>query len=221
MNQNYVDKLENVIKAMLNPLRDIPFNLVIESVYDQKVIEFDWEKKEHIKMLEDLKIVAQNAFMMINKKGIRSKRVNEVGNKVEPFVIQALQKQKIKAETPQTLSGARRSTGYPDIEIAWNDDERHYLECKTYNINTIDSTQRSFYLSPSTDAKVTHDAIHFIISFEIYFEKRVNGFGIYKTRGWKLLDAYHLTCDVKQEFNSDNRRLYSEETILAQSDLSD
>lgn len=141
-----------------------------------------------------------------------------MGNKIEPFVIQALQKQKIQAEIPQAQSGMKRSAGYPDIEITWKDQETHYLECKTYNINTIDSSQRSFYLSPSSDPKVTHEAIHFIISFEIYEEKRKGGKGLYKTNGWKLLDAYHLTCDVKHEFNSDNKRLYSEGMILAQSE---
>ncbi len=218
MDKKYVEKLENVIKAMLAPVKDIPFNLVIESLYDQKVIEFDWKKEKHVSMLEDLKKVADIAFTMINKKGIQSRRVNEVGNKIEPFVIEALQKQKIEAEIPQTSSGIRRTAGYPDIEIRWGDEEVHYLECKTYNVNTVDSSQRSFYLSPSNDPKVTHEAIHFIIGFEIYEERRRAGLGTYKTRGWKLLDAYHLSCDVKHEFNSDNRRLYKEELILAQSD---
>ncbi len=218
MDKKYVQKLENVIKAMLAPVRDIPFNLVIESLYDQKVIEFDRKNEKHISMLEDLKKVADLASAMINKKGIQSRRVNEVGNRIEPFVIQALQKHKIQAEIPQTSSGIRRTAGYPDIEISWDDEETHYLECKTYNANTVDSSQRSFYLSPSNDPKVTHEAIHFIIGFEIYEERRRAGQGIYKTKGWKLLDAYHLSCDVKHEFNSDNRRLYKEDLILAQSD---
>ena len=30
-NKNYIEKLEKIIKQMFQPLRDVPFNLVIES----------------------------------------------------------------------------------------------------------------------------------------------------------------------------------------------
>lgn len=76
MDIKYVEKLESVIKAMLAPVKDIPFNLVIESLYSQKVIEFDRDNKRHVHMLEDLKKVADIALKMINKKGIQSSRVN-------------------------------------------------------------------------------------------------------------------------------------------------
>ena len=46
-NQDYIKKLENVIKQMLKPLRDIPFNLVIETITGKKVISFDFNNKEH------------------------------------------------------------------------------------------------------------------------------------------------------------------------------
>ncbi|HOU71864.1 MAG TPA: hypothetical protein PLB85_00655, partial [Candidatus Syntrophosphaera sp.] len=56
------------------------------------------------------------------------------------------------------------------------------------------------------------DAIHFIIGFEIYKENN----NIYKTKGWKILDAFEVECDVKYEFNSDNLRLYRPHMILAE-----
>jgi len=43
-NNEYTKRLENVIKQMLQPLKDIPFNLVIESMTGKKVISFDDEK---------------------------------------------------------------------------------------------------------------------------------------------------------------------------------
>ena len=43
----YIKKLENVIKQMLQPLKDIPFNLVIETMTGKKVISFDFTKKDH------------------------------------------------------------------------------------------------------------------------------------------------------------------------------
>ena len=78
---------------------------------------------------------------------------------------------------------------------------------------------RSFFLSPSEDFKVTHDGIHFIMSFEVYVESSIGKENIYKTKSWKILDAYHLDCDIKHEFNSDNARLYKPAMILAEGDV--
>lgn len=36
-NNEYTKKLENVIKQMLQPLKDIPFNLVIEAMTGKKL----------------------------------------------------------------------------------------------------------------------------------------------------------------------------------------
>jgi len=36
-NNEYTKKLENVIKQMLQPLKDIPFNLVIETMTGKKL----------------------------------------------------------------------------------------------------------------------------------------------------------------------------------------
>jgi hypothetical protein len=57
----YIKKLENVIKQMLQPLKDIPFNLVIETMTGKKVISFDFTKKDHQEVLKLLKQSALNA----------------------------------------------------------------------------------------------------------------------------------------------------------------
>jgi hypothetical protein len=46
-NNEYTKKLEHVIKQMLQPLKDIPFNLVIEVMTGKKVQPFDFNNKEH------------------------------------------------------------------------------------------------------------------------------------------------------------------------------
>jgi hypothetical protein len=38
----------------------------------------------------------------------------------------------------------------------------------------------------------------------------------YRAVSFKLVDLHDLLCDVKYEFNSDNRRLYGKEMVLAQ-----
>ncbi len=58
MDKEYTKRLENVIKQMLTPLKDIPFNLVIESLTGKKVIPFDYKNNEDLELLETLKKAA-------------------------------------------------------------------------------------------------------------------------------------------------------------------
>ncbi|MDD3534536.1 MAG: hypothetical protein PHC50_00105 [Candidatus Cloacimonetes bacterium] len=214
----HVEKLENFIRQVIKPLSGLPFYLIIESISGFEVIQYDDTNDNHNDILIKLKEVAQHACKAINKKGIVRRRANEVGNDIEKYVITALQAQGIEAQIPVAQSGKRKASGYPDIEIIIDETQKHYIECKTYSHDTIDSSFRSFYLSPSADPKISHDAIHFIIGFETYAEKTVKKGNLYKVKAWKILDAYALECDVKHEFNSDNARLYIPTLILAEGD---
>jgi len=89
-NDDYIKQLENVIKQMLSPLKDIPFNLVIEVMKGKKVISFNFKSQEHQNVLNLLKQSAVNADKKINKTGILRPRPNEVGNDIEPYVREAL-----------------------------------------------------------------------------------------------------------------------------------
>jgi hypothetical protein len=216
MNDDYVSKLEKIISQMLTPLRDLPFGVVIQALSGHKVIPFDSADPEDLALLDRLKVVANEAAVNVNKKGIRRPRPNEVGNDIEPFVEDALNKQGFRAHTPVTSSGRRKSTGYPDIEFQDADGQIHYLECKTFNKENVNTTQRSFYLSPSDDFKVTEDAHHFVLSYEIFSDGEDGNNHVYKCAAWKLLSISDLEVDVKYEFNSDNLRLYSKELVLAE-----
>ena len=204
--KEYIKKLENVLEQVIKPLKSIPFKLVIKSLENVEVLEFDKNKKENKEVLDFLIKTAEKSKNNINKNGIKSNRVNEVGNKVEPFVKDALISENIEADTPKTKSGKKKSTGCPDLEFIYKG-KWHYLECKTYNIKNIDTTQRSFYLSLCE--KVIRDSFHFVISFEVIKEKNV-----YKVNNYKILSIENLDVDLKNEFNSDNKRLYSKENIL-------
>jgi hypothetical protein len=207
-NQDYIKKLENIIKQMLKPLKDIPFNLVIESITGKKVISFDHNNKEHKQVLELLKKAALNAGREINKYGILRPRPNEVGNDIEKYVRNSLNSVGLKADVPVGPSGHKKATGYPDI-IFWYNEKPYYLECKTYNIENIETTQRSFYFSPSDEFKVIYDTIHFLLSYQIYVEGEKGNKHIYKCKHYKILSIQSLSLDVKYEFNSDNKRIYS------------
>ena len=206
--KDYISRLETVIKQMLQPLKDIPFNLVIESMTGKKVLSFDFSNQEHKDVLELIKQAAINAGKEINKTGILRPRPNEVGNDIEPYIRKTLNDLGLNADIPTGPSGHKKTTGYPDI-IFWHKGKPYYLECKTYNIKNIDTTQRSFYFSPSNEFKIIYDAPHFILSFEIYVAGESGNKHIYKCKHYKILSIESLSLDVKYEFNSDNKRMYS------------
>ena len=79
---------------------------------------------------------------------------------------------------------------------------------------------RSFYLSPSEAFKVSLDAKHLLLAFGME-ARAVRGSrdSRYTPRSFKLVDLHDLLCDVKYEFNSDNRRLYVPDLLLLQGDV--
>jgi len=216
----YVQRLEKVIKQILKPLKEVPFNLVIESISGCKVIPFDKLKPYDKALLKKLKKVAKESAQKINQKGIESARPNEVGNYIERFVKDVMDKECLNPSTPTGTKGKKKSSGYPDLIFKFKE-KPHYLECKTYNIKNINSVQRSFYFSPSKDFKVIYDAHHLILSFEMFIVRKKGFKNIYKCRHWKILSIENLLVDVKHEFNSNNRRLYSKDggaILLAEQD---
>jgi hypothetical protein len=95
-----------------------------------------------------------------------------------------------------------------------------YLECKIYGEGSAMTTMRSFYLSPSDDFKVAQDARHLLLAFAIQRVPVPNSImSEYRPTGFKLVDLHGLLCDVKYEFNSDNRRLYADGMILAEGEV--
>lgn len=216
MDEEYVRQLENVIRQMLTPMKGLPFGIVIQALCGHRVIPFDTANTADAALLETLKIVANHVAVEVNQTGIRRPRPNEVGNDMEPYVEHALTSCGLRAHKPTTVSHKRKSTGYPDLEFRDQEGRTNYLECKTFNRDNVDTTQRSFYLSPSDDFKVTQDAHHFVLSYEIISAGEDGANHIYKCSAWKIVSLSGLEVDVKYEFNSDNARLYSAELVLAE-----
>lgn len=218
-NEQYTKKLEGIVKQMLQPLRDIPFSLVIESICGCKVLPFIKGDPKDEAVLKKLIKVANLAGHGINRFGIKRPRPNEVGNDIEGYIKNALLSVGYSAGTPTTRRGAHKTTGYPDIEFTDEFKRANYLECKTFSVETVNTTMRSFYLSPSDDFKVTKDGHHFVVSFEIFVSSRQGRNNVFKCRSWKVLSIENLEVSVKYEFNSDNARLYANELILAEGKL--
>jgi hypothetical protein len=215
---DYTKNLEKIIKQMLLPLKNIPFKLVIESLTGKEVLPFNKDNLEHYEILKLLNIAARKAGNLINDEGIKRRRVDEVGNAIEAYVKTALNECGLKADTPAGQSGKKKSTGYPDI-IFWHKDKPYYLECKTYSKENMNTTFRSFYLSPSKDFKVTYSTLHFLLSYEMFISDNLGNQNTYKAKHYKILSIEKLHTNVKYEFNTSNKELYKNDYLLAEGDL--
>lgn len=189
-------------------MKGIPFEVVIMALCGVAVVPFDRTKPENIDIIASVSDAMRSACQKVRANPIERPRPNEVGNDMEPFVIAALNAHGLVSAAPKTGDGKGKSTGYPDVRVK-RDDVPIYIEVKTYAAKNRQTTQRSFYLSPSETPKVVEDAIHLLVGFEI--EREGN---FYKPAAFEIVDLYGLDCDMKAEFNSDNRRLYDDSRVL-------
>lgn len=194
---------QSLVETLPPQIQPGPLHNVIERLFGQPVRD---HRNEAGEALEAAAIAALRA---INREGVTAGRVNEVGNAVEPFVIAALRSHGFAAGIPVTRSGRHQAAGYPDV-AARRGGNAFYLEVKTYNPANEDTTQRSFYLSPSDDPKVTEPAFHLLIGFAM----EPVGDGRYLARSVRLLDLFELPLNLKLEFNASNRDLYGPEPGL-------
>ena len=221
MQKQITDELNGVISQMLKPLKGLSFNVIIEGLSGHKIVPFNPNDKKDKALLEKLKKVAIQTGKEINKIGIKKMRPNEAGNGVEIFVKNAMLKEGFEPQTPTTKTGKHKSAGYPDIEFKDQFDRTNYLECKTYNSKSETSSFRSFFVSPSEDFKVTQDAHHFMLAFELYDvkNKNANNENIYKCKKWRVVWKAQIIFDGKSNHHSNYTNIYFEEKILADGDF--
>ncbi len=216
--EEYIRELEETISQFLKPLKNIPFKIAIKAMSGYSVIPFDKNNSDDRQLLKDLREAAKIAAKSANEKGIFTGRENEVGNQIEPFVIEALNQIGLTADKPRTKEGKKKSVGYPDIFLKDRKGRPNYIECKTYNERNYQTTQRSFYFSPanrSNDFKVIYDARHFVISFKIERADR-EGKRAFVPVHWKIFSTDGLIGQIKHEFNSTNKQMYTDSALLAE-----
>lgn len=214
--EQYIKQLEETIKKFMLPLENIPFPIAIKAISGHEVIPFDRNDNDDKLLLKKLSEAALIAGKEANSKGIKSERPNEVGNYIEPFVKKAILQVGLKAGTPCNRLGHRQGMGYPDIEIIDSNNRVTYLECKTYNLKNINTTQRAFYFSPSDEGcKINSDARHLVLSFQIELKSS----GIYIPVHWRIYSIDSMVVQVKHEFNADNRQMYKKDALLAEGEI--
>ena len=218
-NDNYIKQLEDTIAKFMAPLGGIPFPIAIKAISGHEVIPFARGNKQDLDLLRKLCQAADIAGKQAFQEGIFRRRPNEVGNDIEPYVKEALRAVGLQADTPLTQKQRRQATGYPDIEIIDSDGRITYLECKTYNLKNIGTTQRAFYFSPSREScKITTDARHLVMSFQIEVVQR-KGQQAYVPVHWRIYSTDSMVVQVKHEFNANNRQMYRQEALLAEGSI--
>jgi len=213
--EEYIKQLERAISRFLEPMRGIPFSIAIKALTGFNVLAFDVSLDQNKTLLEQLSKAAQLGGQRAFQEGIFTARPNEAGNHIEPFVVEALRNIGLKAYKPVSKSGKIKVVGYPDIQIESVSGMTIYLECKTYNALVRDTTFRSFYFSPSKDPKITKDAFHLLMSFELDSAER-KGERAFIPISWQIYTLDKLLVQVKHEFNASNRELYRKDALLAQ-----
>jgi hypothetical protein len=193
------------LAELTKPAKRIPFKEVIFATTQHRVLDFDTNHPAHRALFQKITAAAASAAADARTNGLFSARANEAGNHMEAYVKAAFKAAGLVARTPVTTEGNAQSTGYPDVEIVG--EPPCYLELKTYSAATANTTQRSFYYSPSENPKVTRDALHLLLAFQLE-KTEVGGRTSFAPVHWKLITLQDLEVDLKFEFNQNNRNLY-------------
>ena len=208
-------QLENVLTQMLQPLRGVPFYFVVKALSKREIIPIDKAAADDKALIANLEQAVRACGKATHQKPIVRPRPNEVGNDIESYVMDGVRGAGLKCERPKTTGGSLKATGYPDILVFDATATPTYLECKIYGAGSVGTSMRSFYLSPSDEFKVSLDARHLLLAFEMERKPLPSSQDSeYRAKAFKLVDLHDLQCDVKYEFNSDNRRLYADGLVL-------
>lgn len=221
MADNRVEQLETMLRAFLQPIKNQPFGLIIKALTGYEVLPFDLDDPETSALFVSLKDATESAAFAASESGVYAGRANEAGNAVEPFVLEALKKAGLNAQKPRNRKGKAQSTGYPDIQVIFGGNRVCYIECKTYSAKSRDSSNRSFFLSPSENPKINASASHLIIAFELErVPQRDRGQTLaFVPVRWHLYTLENLRVDLKYEFNAGNKKLYEAGALLAEGEV--
>lgn len=196
------------LAELTKPAQKIPFKEVILATTRHRILDFDTNNPAHRELFQKISAAANIALTNARTAGLFSARANEAGNHLESFVKAAMKEAGLNARTPVTTAGDAQTVGYPDVEIL--SEPPCYVELKTYSATTANTTQRSFYYSPSEKPKVTHDALHLLLAYELERTER-DGKTVFTPTHWKLITLQDLEVDLKFEFNQSNRGLYGKD----------
>lgn len=195
------------IKRLIQGADNVYFRDVIESATGKKILPVSPElKKELLKMKKCFSGNLKGISKHVEKN--YTGRANELSNYLEPIISSEINKLKnFKAIKPVLAGGKTQTAGYPDLFISVGA-FKFYLEVKTFQLKTKDSSLRTFYYQPSENSKVTISCPHLLIGFEVESKGESNR-SPFIIKNFKIIDLYRLKVNLKPEFNASNIELYA------------
>lgn len=196
-------------------LAELPFPLLIESATGHRVIPI---QPEDDRWLEPLSRALDRTLVRLNDPLHpihRVARINEASHFVEDeLMIELSAEPGWRAQPAPTATGARQRSGYPDIRLQLPDGRIVYLDPKLMTVENRASTLRTFYYEPKTETgKVNADAVHLLIGIQHHGESG----GELRLEKWELVDLSRIRLELKPEFQTSNRELYRDETVIRHS----
>ena len=136
-------------------------------------------------------ITKPNVSLKFPDKCDKDMRYNECGNYMESILDIACD----DIISPKTSKGKLMSSAYPDRELK----DEAYIEVKVFDVDSKESSFRSFYLS--TLDKITKELPHILVAFP-------HKNGVLIDTKPEVIDLYDLKLKLKQEFNASNKDIY-------------
>ena len=189
--------------------RNMLFHELVERLARAQVAPIDKSDDEDRILVQQICGVAERAIEDMRNDPITALRANEVGQQAKRRVRQAL-----LAETELKELGGRRSLGYPDFALVARGERRVYLECKTYDEETIDQRFRRLYLSEPIGHALAPRANHLLLGFEMVHHAVPSQ--VYMPTGFRLVDLHSVPLRRKIEWSAGNREVYSQTHVLCE-----
>jgi hypothetical protein len=104
----YIKQLEQTINKFLEPLKGIPFPVAIKALTGFEVLAFDKLTEQNKRLLDQLSKAAQIGGKDAFDEGIITARPNEAGNRIEPFIIEALKQVDLAVSRPLSKTGKKK-----------------------------------------------------------------------------------------------------------------
>ncbi len=200
-------------------LEDVRFAEVAEAVSGKAVLPVDPTNAVDAAMLAHVQATLDTMLLELAEpeNPIHAVgRVNEISRYVEDFLLEHLNQEGVyTCSIPLNASGEVQRSGYPDLRLLHVESGRvFYIDPKVYKAGSETSSFRTFYFEPKRATnKILDAASHLIVG--IAHGGKVDG--RWQLEAWKVVDLIDFRVRLKAEFQSSNRELYRESSVLSTS----
>ena len=201
-----MEDFKEFMQRLIVGANSVYFRDVIEAASGYRITKIDKSLLLNLKQLKmafqtDLKNISSIVETMYNG------RANELSNYMERVVIDKINRmENFTASKPMVSGNHHQSAGYPDLVVNIRG-RCFYLEVKTFQLKTTESSLRTFYYKPSKNSKISQACPHLLIAFEVESLGQENK-SPFMVNEVKIVDLYDLKVSLKPEFNASNIEIY-------------